>query len=74
MINMQPVLSLDVAILDKSMLDVILVARSGVLPHRVHSIDGFHEVSINVVHFSYGSNCLAFFRCCTNLLNLLDLR
>jgi len=58
---MQPILSLDVAIVDESLLDVILVTRFDVLPHLVHSIEGFHEVSIYVVHFSHCCNCLAFF-------------
>lgn len=72
--EMQPVLSPDVAILNESLLDVILVARSDVLLHIVHSIDGFHEVSINVFHFSHSSNRLAFFRMSVYLRNLTSLR
>ena len=57
--GMKSALSLNVTILNESLLDVVLVSRSNVLPHRVHRIDGLHEVSINVVHFFDGCNSLA---------------
>ena len=55
---MQPVLSLDVAVLNESLLNVLLKARPDMLSHLVHRCDSLHEVGIDVVHLTYCGDSL----------------
>lgn len=70
---MQPVLSLDVAILDESLLYVLLKARPDMLSHLVHSCYSLHEVGIDVVHLPYCCDSLTLLGVLANSINLFHL-
>ena len=63
---MQPVLSLDVAILDESLLYVLLKARPDMLSHLIHSCYSLHEVGIYVVHLPNCCDSLTLLRYLAN--------